>query len=384
MQPDIIPLIAGLIIFVSSLISLKLGLSVAVIEICIGVIAGNLGLRAEEWMVYFAGFGGILLTFLAGAEVDTKLFREKFKESFLIGFFSFLTPFVAAFLFAYFIARWSLPASLIAGVALSETSIAVVYSVLQETNLSGNAAGNILMAATFVTNTFIAIALSIIFIKPTIYTVIFIAVSIGVIFLATALSRYVFENPALKGKVVEPEIKYLFLLLLVLIYFANLGAGHAILPAFALGLFMSGHFSVTKGTMAVKKRLRTVAFAFITPLFFIVVGMKVSLTLVTASIGLFAAFFLVKQAAKFVGVYFIAKKYVPDGHMYITLLISTGLTFGLIAAIFGLHSGFIDDAQYSVLTGVLIASAVLPTFVAQKWYTPRHTEDVVDANGETP
>ena len=115
MQPDIIPLIAGLIIFVSSLISLKLGLSVAVIEISIGVIAGNLGLRAEEWMVYFAGFGGIVLTFLAGAEVDAKLFREKFKESFLIGFFSFLAPFVCAFLFAYFVAGWSLPASLIAG-----------------------------------------------------------------------------------------------------------------------------------------------------------------------------------------------------------------------------------------------------------------------------
>ena len=70
--------------------------------------------------------------------------------------------------------------------------------------------------------------------------------------------------------------------------------------------------------------------------------------------------------------------------MYITLLLSTGLTFGLIAAIFGLNSGFIDNTQYSVLTGVLIASAVLPTFVAQKWYMPRHTEDVVDANGETP
>ncbi|MFZ3072357.1 MAG: cation:proton antiporter [Thermodesulfobacteriota bacterium] len=382
MQPDIIPLIAGLIILASSLISLKLGLSVAIIEILIGSIAGNLGVRAEEWMLYFAGFGGIVLTFLAGAEVDAKLFREKFKESFLIGFFSFLAPFVCAFLFAYFIAGWSLPASLIAGVALSETSIAVVYSVLQETNLSGNPAGNILMAATFVTNTLTALALSIIFIKPTLYTAIFIAVSVGVVFLATAFSHYVFENPRLKNKVVEPEIKYVFFLLLVFIYFANLGQGHAILPAFVLGLFMSRHFSETKGTMAVKKRLRTVAFAFITPLFFIVVGMKVSFALVAASIGLFAAFLLVKQAAKFAGVYFIAKKYVPNAHMCVTLLLSTGLTFGLIAAIFGLNSGFIDDTQYSVLTGVLVASAVLPTFVAQKWYMPRHTEDAVDNEGE--
>jgi len=181
--------------------------------------------------------------------------------------------------------------------------------------------------------------------------------------------------------VIEPEIKYIFLLLLVFIYFANLGEGHAILPAFVLGLLMSKHFTESSETKIVKNRLRTVAFAIITPLFFIVAGMKVSLPFILSAFGLFAALFVVKQISKFTGVYFLAKRYIPNGGMYTTLLMSTGLTFGLIAIVFGLHSGFIDQAQYSVLTGVLIASAVIPTLIATKWFMPVHTEDLVDING---
>src|SRR3989304_5462479 len=289
MKADIIPLLVGLLIFLSSLISLKIGISVAVIEIIFGVTAGNLGLQTEEWMLYFAGFGGIVLTFLAGAEVDVRLMKEKFKESFLIGLFSFLTPFLSAFLYTYYAAGWSLHASLIAGTTLSETSLAVVYSALVETNLSRTEIGKLIMASTFITNTGTALVLSILFNKPTLYTLIFIIVSIGVIFLATKFSHYVFDNPRLKNKVIEPEIKYIFLLLLLFVYFANMGGGHAILPAFILGLLMSQHFSETSETKVVKNRLGTVAFAVITPLFFIVVGMKVSLSLVLSAIGLFGA-----------------------------------------------------------------------------------------------
>src|SRR3990172_283076 len=328
MGADITPLVIGLLIFISSLFSLKLGLSVAIIEILLGVAAGNLGLTTEEWMIYFANFGGILLTFLAGAEIDTGLMKKKIKESLLIGFFSFLTPFITAFLYTYYYAGWSLTASLIAGTALSETSIAVVYSVLLETNLSKTMVGNMLMSSTFITNMGTAVMLSILFARPTLYTAIFIAVSIVVIFLATNFSHHVFDNPKLKNK------------------------------------------------------LRTVAFAIITPIFFIVVGMKVSLPLIISALGLFAALFIVKQSAKFIGIYFLAKRYIPNGNIYATLLLSTGLTFGLIALIFGLRSGLINQVQYSVLTGVLIASAVIPTFIAQKWFMPVHSEDLVDINCE--
>jgi Kef-type K+ transport system membrane component KefB len=377
MRADIIAIV-GLIVFISSLISLRVGLSVAIIEILFGGIAGNLGVMPEDWMLYLASFGGILLTFLAGTEIDTGLMKRKFKESFLIGVFSFLAPFTAVFLYTYYIANWNLFASLIAGTALSETSLAVVYSVLVETGLSKTEIGKLIMASTFITDMGTAIALSVLFVRPTLYTAIFILVSLCVIYFAGNFSHYVFHNPKLKNKVIEPEIKYIFLLLFMFMFFANIGEGQAVLPAFVLGLVMSKHFTETSVTKDVRNRLRTVAYAVITPIFFIVAGLKVSLPLIASAYGVFVAIFIVKQLSKFIGVYFLARKYIPDGNIYTTLLMSTGLTFGLVASLFGLQSGLIDQVQYSVLTGVLIASAVIPTIIAQKWFMPVHSEDIVD------
>ena len=92
-------LVLVIIILLSSLISLRLGLAVAIIELVMGAIFGNLGfLHSTDWMTLIATFGGILSTFMAGTEIDINLMREKYKESFLIGFFSFLAPFIGAFL----------------------------------------------------------------------------------------------------------------------------------------------------------------------------------------------------------------------------------------------------------------------------------------------
>jgi len=380
MHADVAPLAVGILIFISSLISLKLGLSVAIIEITLGAVAGNLGLEAQPWMTYLATFGGILLTFLAGTEIDTGLMRAKFKESFLIGALSFLLPFAGVSAFTYYVSGWALNASLIAGIALSTTSLAVVYAVLVETGLNRTELGKIIMASTFITDMGTALALSIIFIKPTLYTAVFLAVSVLVIVGAVGFSHRVLEHPRLKNKVIEPEIKYIFVMLLVFIYFANLGDGHAVLPAFLLGLLMSKHFTETATTKELRNRLRTVAYAVITPLFFIVGGLKVSFSQIAAVFGLFLVLFALKMATKFVGVYFLAKRYLRHGEIYTTLLMSTGLTFGTIASVFGLNTGYIDRTQYSVLLGVVLASAVIPTFIAQKWFMPVHSEDIVDVN----
>lgn len=382
MSAEITPLIVGLIILVSSLLSLRLGISVAILEIVFGAVAGNSGMEVQGWMVYLANFGGVLLTFLAGTEIDTRLMKENFWSSFLIGTFSFLLPFAGIFLYTYYVAGWNYQASLIAGTALSTTSLAVVYSVLVETGLSSTRVGKLLMAATFVTDIGTALALSILFVKPTAYTVVFILASIIIIIIASFYSQRVFSNPKLKNKVIEPEIKYLFVLLLAFMYFAKLGDGHAILPAFVLGLLMSGQFKETSDTKMVRNRLRTVSYAVITPVFFVVGGLRVSLPLIASAAGLFLILFLLKMATKFAGVYFLSKKFIPEGSMYTTLLMSTGLTFGTISSLYGLNAGLIDRVQYSLLVGVVVASAVIPTFVAQKWFLPLHSEDIVDINND--
>jgi Kef-type K+ transport system membrane component KefB len=372
------PLIVGILVFVSSLISLRLALSVAIIEILLGAISGNLGLHSTEWMQYLATFGGIVLTFLAGTEIDTKIMKESFKESALIGGFSFLLPFVIVALVSLYLLHWDVRSSLIAGIALSTTSLAVVYSVLVESGLSDTRIGKLLMSSTFITDMGTALALSVIFIKPTWYTLLFYVVSIAVILIASFFSHHLFNHATFKNKVVESEIKYLFLLLLILIYFANLGGGHAVLPAFVLGLCMSKYFAKNSENHIVIKRLRTVAYAIVTPVFFIVGGLRISFPMILAGLGLFLLFFALKITAKFLGVYFFARKFIPNGSMYTTLLMSTGLTFGTISSLFGLQSGIITQSQYSILVGVVVASAVIPTFIAQKWFMPLEEEDIFE------
>jgi hypothetical protein len=62
------------------------------------------------------------------------------------------------------------------------------------------------------------------------------------------------------------------------------------------------------------------------------------------------------------------------GHqgLYYSLLMSTGLTFGTISALFGLNHHIISDAQYSYLVATVIASAVVPTAIANAWFMPKH------------
>lgn len=371
-QPILVLIIA---IFIASLISLRLGIAVAIVELVVGAVFGNLGfLHVTDWMTLIAAFGGILLTFMAGTEIDIDLMREKYKESFLIGLFSFLAPFAGASLYTYFIAGWNLQAALIAGIALSTTSLAVVYSVLMETDLKNPDLAKILLASTFVTDMSTVIVLSILFIKPDLYTLLFIVASTIAIFIASKYSKYIFQHERLKNKVIEPEIKYVFLILVIFMYFAAIGNGEAVLPAFILGLLMSREMAKVKELMV---RIRTVAYAVITPVFFIVGGLKVSLPLIMAAFGLFVILFVIKMICKFLGVYFLANKYIPHGSVYTTLLMSTGLTFGTIASLFGFNAGYIDQVQYSVLVGVVVSSAVLPTYIAQKWFLPPHSEDVI-------
>lgn len=369
---DIFPLILGISILLASIISIKTGISITVVEITIGVIIGNIGFfHSESWMIYIASFGGILLTFLAGVEIDIDLMKDNFKESFTIGFLSFIIPFAAVFLATYYIIGWELNPSLLTSTALSETSIAVVYSVLTQKGLFKYKLGKLIMVATFITDICTAIALNVLFTKFNIYTVLFYVMSLLIPIIAYYKSDLFFENSLFKNKMGEIEIKYVFVLLLAFIFLGNLGGGQAILPAFILGVLISNHFKNTsKGE--VKSRFKTIAFASITPIFFIIGGMNVSIPSIYSYFGIFLGLFILRQLSKYIGVHYPSKLFLKKDHNYVTMLMSTGLTFGLVAAVFGLNNGIINQSEYSIITGILVLSAILPTLVAEKWYFPKH------------
>ena len=366
MESAWIAMVMGILILMASMASVELGISVALIEIVLGVAAANvIGLHSTPWIDFLAGFGSISLTFLAGAEVDPEILQERFKESAWIGGISFLAPFLGAWLAAHYLLGWNWKAAQICGVALSTTSLAVVYAVLVETGLTHTTLGKIIMASTFVTDFGTALALSLLFIRPTWWLLPFLLISAAIIVFMPRLQPWFF--PRYGGRVIEPEIKGAFAALLVLMYFADLAESHAVLPTFILGLAVARIFNAHREQ---QRRLRIVAFALLTPFFFIKSGMNVSLRAVGANLGLMLALLGIKLVAKLVGVYPPARRYLPDGATYTTLLMSTGLTFGTISSLYGLNAGILTKDQFSVLVTVVILSAVVPTWIAQRFFQP--------------
>ncbi len=366
MEPLLVATIFGFLILLASMISVELGLSVAIIEIGLGVIAGNfLGVATTPWIDFIASFAGIVLTFLAGAEVDPALLRQKAKESLLLGGLSFALPFIGVGLFAYFVAGWDLRQAEIAGIALSTTSLAVVYAVLVETGLNRTEIGKLIMAATFVTDLGTALALTLLFIQPTAYMVLFVGVSIAAIIGMLLLQRWFFDRYG--DRVIEPEIKGAFAVLFLLMWTADLAKSHAVLPAFLLGLALA---QVFQRHPEEHRRFRVVAFSLLTPFFFFKGGLNVSLTALAGSVPLLLALFGAKVGLKFLGVFPVALRFVRPHATYTTLLMSTGLTFGTISSLYGLNAGIIDRTQFSVLVSVVILSAVIPTAIAQRFFSP--------------
>jgi Kef-type K+ transport system membrane component KefB len=367
MEPVQLAAILAAVVVIASMISVELGLSVALIELGLGVAAGNLfNLDPnQDWLVFVASFASIVLTFLAGAEIDPDDFRERLGTSIAIGVVSFLGPFVVASLVAYGLLDWTVKASLIAGTALSTTSLAVVYAVLVETGLNATRIGKLIMSACFVTDMGTALALSAIFVKPNGWYPLFLVVSVVLIVVLPKIAPWFFRRYG--DRVIEPEIKLVFVCLFGLMVLADAAKGHAVLPAFVLGLVMARHYQRHRTE---QERLRVVAFAFLTPFFFLRGGLNVSLGAVFANLGLLALLFAAKMVPKIGLILPLARRSVPQHATFTTLLMSTGLTFGTISALYGLNGGIIDRTQFSLLVTVVVLSAIVPTAIAQRWFSP--------------
>jgi Kef-type K+ transport system membrane component KefB len=367
-------------ILVASTISVEVGLSVALIELALGVLVGNaFSLSVPDWLSFIGGFAGIVLTFLAGAEVDVGQFRREWRASLSIGLVSFAAPFALVGLFAYYALDWNRRQAEIAGIALSTTSLAVVYAVLVESGLNRAVVGKRLMSATFVTDFGTAAALSILFIRPSVWIVPFVLVSIALVAGLPRLSPWFFGRYG--DRVIEPEIKLVFAGLFLLMWLGQRAHSHAVLPAFVLGLVLSSHYARHRKE---QERLRVVAFAFLTPFFFLKGGMSVSVGALWANLGVLGLLFAAKMVPKLAGVYPLARRFTAPHAVFTTLLMSTGLTFGTISSLYGLNAGIIDRTQFSLLVTVVVLSAIVPTVIAQRFFQPSVHSDASDRRPVAP
>ncbi len=352
----------------ASVLSVWLTVSVALTEIVVGAVAGNLlHLQLNDWINWLAGFGAILLTFLAGVEIDQAVIRRNFWSTMCIGAMGFFAPYLGVLLFAHFVYAWPWPQAQIAGISLSTTSVAVVYAVMIETGFNRTEIGKIILGACFVNDLGTVLALGLVFANYNWWLLLFAVVTVAVLAILPKLVPWFFEKVG--PRVSEPEIKLIFLFLLGVGGLATVAKSEAVLPAYLIGMVLAPTFAKYH---VLAQRMRAIAFAGMTPFYFLKAGSLVDATTVLLSAGMIGAFLGMKMLTKFVGILPLTKvfKYDPREGMYTTLLMCTGLTFGSISALFGLTNHIIDQEQYTILVTAVILSAVVPTLIAERWFQP--------------
>src|SRR5205809_1082117 len=220
---------------IASLVSIRTGISVALIEIFIGVIAGNLLhlTASNEWINFLALLGSGVLTFLAGAEIDPRSLKTNLRASLLIGVLSFAVPFGVVWLFAQFVLGWPLQQAQIAGIALSTTSVAVVYAVMIEGGFSDTAMGKMILAACFITDFGTVLELGTLFANCNLWLLLFVIVTLIILWFMPRWTQSIIKRLG-ATQVSEPEVKFIFFILFLLAGLATAAKSEAALPAYLL------------------------------------------------------------------------------------------------------------------------------------------------------
>ncbi len=267
---------------ISAIIAYHLRISIALVEICVGVAAGGMaGLFAKpealgmniEWLRFLASSGAILLTFLAGAELEPDALRTKVKEVSVVGLVGFLAPFLGCAAVARYCLGWDYQASLLCGVALSTTSMAVVYAVMLETGLNKTEFGKGILGACFINDLGTVIALGLLFAPFTYKTLVFVAVS-GVV-----LAFLSFRNQPDDAHLCLPHGRHTgrngcMLVLFGLGALALWAGSEGVLPAYIGGMVLAPRAG--KDDLWIR-RMRTLTIGFLTPFYFLRAGMLVSI-----------------------------------------------------------------------------------------------------------
>lgn len=362
----------------ATMLAIWLRVANAMSEIIVGTVAqlvmgAALGATAlgtdQSWIRFLASTGAVLLTFLAGAELDPQVMRREWRQAVTVGLVGFAAPFLGCTAVARFGLGWSSDAAWLAGIALSTTSVAVVYAVMLELGLNKTYYGKVLLAACFVNDLATVLALGFKFSPFTIKTLWFAGASAAAFVILPWFVPRFFRR--FGNRPSELELKVLLLAVFGLGALALWADSEPVLPAYVLGMILAG--TVGKDH-ALVRRLRAVTLGLLTPFYFIRAGSFVSVPALVSGFLVLIVLLGAKMLTKFVGVYPVTKLFKAPAKeaMYTTLLMSTGLTFGSISALFGLSHGIISQAQYSYLIAAVIGSAIVPTLIANAFFLPRH------------
>ncbi|MEZ4237425.1 MAG: cation:proton antiporter [Myxococcota bacterium] len=350
-------LFVAVVLVVAGALALELGITSAITEILAGCLLGTLvDVEGLGWLEFLSHFGMLGLMFMAGFEVDVAVLRRQWRASLGIGVASFAVPAVGTFaLCSLWLGLAPMAAGLVS-IALSTTSLALVYQFLRERGrLSGDIGQTILGAATAV-DLLSMIALAALFGDMGLATVIFILGLVPAFWALPRIGRWVFER--YRGHAAEFEVRFLLLVLVGLGYLSERVGVHAAIVAFAAGLALS---DLLENDELVIEKLKGVVFSFLAPAFFLRAGTLFDPRTIDLSTARVAAVLLVSAVGlKFVGAFLSARVLLRGLGRYVGVLFNYRLTFGIITALVGLQEGVITAELFSVILIVVLGSGLLP------------------------
>ena len=349
------------IVFLAGVVSSKSKITPVLVELLAGLIIGNLFLlKINPTVDVLSNIGITVLMYIAGLEIDFDFMKSKLSQSLHIGLFSFFTPFVLIYLFCYFLYNFPPVTSMLISLALSTTSVAIVFAVLTEDGKL-NEEKKTILSAVMVIDILSMIFLGFFSSAFSYFTLLFLIAMATLTYFFPYLGKRIFRKR--EKTTIALELKFVLFSLLCLSFMSEHAGLEPALIAFFFGVLTS-EFIV--GHAELQKQLNGIAFGFLTPIFFFVTGTKINLSLAFANPVFLILLLLIAYTGKYYAAFFTIKKYFPQNAAYYAKLINFRLTFGLIAITFGLQKAIITKELFSIIGVVIILSSLIGFFAKRK------------------
>ncbi|RLG05119.1 MAG: hypothetical protein DRN61_01560 [Thaumarchaeota archaeon] len=347
-----------LLIVVFGVLSLEIGFSTAILEIVAGVIGGNLfGGISPSWMSFIANYGLLGLMFLAGLEIDRDELKKHFRRSSILALSAYLIPFIVIFATALAITL-DLGQSTLIAISLSTTSLALLYPLLRERGYLNLEIGHVILSAAMLVDIFSMISLSIAFSAITYLSLIFLIILALFMFHAPRVGRWLFARYS--ENLAEIELKFILLVLLALLFFAERVMISEAVLAFIMGFLFS---EILEEHEMLVEKLKGIIFAFFSPIFFFKAGSLLKISSVNPmSLLYIAALLPTAFLSKYYASKLVFRKLFGAGeHLsrFVGLSFNLRLTFGIVTALFGLELGLISPEIYAAIVAIIILSALI-------------------------
>ncbi len=360
-------LLVSLLIFVAGILSLELGISVAIMEILSGILAGNLfRLISSSWIDNLSLFGLLGLMFFAGFDTDVNLLKRNWRSSLAIGTASFGVPFILLSVLGLFWLGVEPREALLLAIGLSTTSVALLYSMMNEKKLVSREDRQLLMSAAMVVDITSIFFLAFVFEGLTIVSLLFFLFSLVFLAQIPKLGNLLIRR--YREDQIEFKIRFVLLILLFLVLLSKKASIHVSLFAFFIGIFFSEFMNEDK---ELEGKLKSMVFGLMAPIFFFKAGLYVRLaSFKWAMLPSIMLLGIVAYLGKYLGTFIVSRKFFPERvARFAGLVFNVRLSFGIIAATFGLESGIVSQETFLsmilIVVGASIATSLLIRFSAR-------------------